>query len=125
MADFDRDLYREEILEHYRHPQNFGSINKPTYTGAAENSLCGDNITLELRIKGNKVDDVGFTGSGCAISTASASLFTEWLRGKTLEQVKKVGEQQPFKLIEVPITPVRHQCALLPLKALRRAFMVL
>ena len=116
----DRDIYREEILEHYRHPQNFGAIRKPTHTGAAENPLCGDSIALELRVKGNKVEDVGFTGAGCAISTASASLFTEWLRGKTFTSLKKVKDEQLFRLIEVPITPVRHQCVLLPFTALQR-----
>ena len=116
----DRDIYREEILEHYRHPQNFGSIRKPTHTGTAENPLCGDTIVLELRVKGDKVDDIGFTGSGCALSTASASLFTEWMRGRTLKQLQSVKEAQLFRLIEVPITPVRHQCVLLPLAALKR-----
>ena len=113
-------MYREEILEHYRHPQNFGAIKKPTHTSSAANPLCGDSITLELRVKGNKVEDVGFTGSGCALSTASASLFTEWMRGKTLTQLRKVKEAQLFRLIEAPITPVRHQCVLLPLTALKR-----
>ena len=117
----NRDIYREEILEHYRHPRNFGAIKNPTHTGSAENLLCGDSIVLELRIKRNKVDDTGFTGSGCAISIASASLFTEWIRGKTLKRLRNVKETQLFQLIEVPITPVRHQCVLLPHTALRRA----
>ena len=120
----DRDIYREEILEHYRHPQNFGSIHKPTHTGAAENPLCGDSIVVEWRVKGNKVNGVGFTGAGCALSTASASLFTEWLRGKTLKQLQHVQPSQLFRLIEVPITPVRHQCVLLPFTALRKVFEV-
>ena len=117
----DRDIYQEEILEHYRHPRNFGAIKKPTYSSSAENPLCGDSIVLELRIKRNKVDDVGFTGSGCALSTASASLFTEWMRGKTLAQLRKAKPSQLFHLIEIPITPVRHKCVLLPLKSLQRA----
>ena len=121
MTDVDRDIYREEILEHYRHPQNFGAVKKKTHSVSASNPLCGDNITIELRVQAGKVNDVGFTGSGCALSTASASLFTEWLRGKDLAQLKKVKDAKLFKLIEVPITPVRHQCVLLPLHALKRS----
>ena len=116
----DRSIYQEEVLEHYRHPQNFGVLKNPTHTGAAENPLCGDSITLELRVKSGKVADIGFTGSGCALSTASASLFTEWMRDKSVEQLKKVKDKQLFKLIKVPITPARHQCVLLPLTALKR-----
>lgn len=120
MPDDERDIYREEILEHYRHPQNFGPIAAPTHTGSANNPLCGDSVVLELNIKGKKVTDVGFTGSGCALSTASASKFTQWLRGQTMKQLKNVKEDQLFRLIEVPITPVRHQCVLLPFTALKK-----
>ena len=118
----DRDMYREEILEHYRHPQNFGAVEKPTHIASAANPLCGDMIVLALRINKKRiVKDIGFTGLGCALSTASASFFTEWMRGKTLAQLQKVKENQLLRLIEVPIMPVRHQCALLPLAALRKA----
>lgn len=121
MDKMQEDLYREEILEHYRHPQNFGPIAAPTHTGSANNPLCGDSVVLELKIKGKKVADVGFTGSGCALSTASASLFTECLRGKSIAQLKNVEEKKLLQLIEIPITPIRQQCVFLPFRALKRA----
>lgn len=120
MYKIDRDIYREEILEHYRHPQNFGALAKPTHTGAAVNPLCGDGIVLELRIKGKRVADAGFSGSGCALSTASASLFTEWLRGKTIGQLTGAKEELLFRLLKAPVTPMRRECVLLPLTALRK-----
>ena len=119
----DRDIYREEILEHYRHPMNFGALKNPSLEAGAVNPLCGDSISLQLRVdsKGT-VQDVRFNGSGCALSIASASLFTEWLKGRTFRQLQKVRPSQLQKLIKAPISPARLYCALLPYTALRKIF---
>ena len=124
MDKYDQEIYREEILEHYRHPQNFGAIIKPTHVGSSENPLCGDSITLELSIKNKKVSDVRFRGAGCGLSTASASLFTEWIKGKPEKTLKNVSDDVLFQLIKAPITPMRRGCVLLPLSALRKAINV-
>lgn len=117
----DRDIYREEILEHYRHPLNFGTLKKPTHSASSANPLCGDRMSLQLRVDSKGVvREAAFEGSGCALSVASASLFTEWMRGKNLKLVKKIGESQIQKLIKAPISPARLYCALLPLTALRK-----
>lgn len=115
------DIYREEILEHYRHPLNFGTLKKPTHSASSANPLCGDRMSLQLRVDSKGVvREVAFEGSGCALSIASASLFTEWMRGKNFQRLKKVGESQIQKLIKAPISPARLYCALLPYTALKK-----
>ena len=79
------DLYRDYILEHYRRPHNFGVLDDPTATYEGANPLCGDRITMMLGIKDGIVSEVAFTGRGCAISQASASLLTDEIKGKTVE----------------------------------------
>ena len=116
------DMYREEILEHYRHPLNFGTLKKPTHSASVANPLCGDHLTLHLRVVKGVVKDVAFEGSGCALSIASASLFTEWMKGESVRKVQKVGEAQIQKLIEAPIGPARLHCVLLSFSAFQRAF---
>lgn len=121
----EQDIYREEILEHYRHPMNFGSLKKASRSASVSNPLCGDRISLQVRVDSKGVvREVAFEGSGCALSIASASLFTEWMRGKNLERLKKTGESQIQKLIKAPISPARLYCALFPYTALRKMFEV-
>lgn len=79
-----RDLYQDIILDHGRHPRNFHALAEPSHLAHGHNPLCGDKITVYLQLAGAQIEDVSFEGSGCAISTASASLMTEILKGKTL-----------------------------------------
>jgi nitrogen fixation NifU-like protein len=116
----ERDIYREEILEHYRHPQNFGALKKPDLSAFAANPVCGDEITLELKLKKDVVADVGFQGSGCALSIASASLTTQWMRGKKVSVLKKVTPEFLEKLFKAPVGPARLHCVHLPYVALRK-----
>ncbi len=81
-----RDLYQDIILDHGRHPRNFRAIEHPSHFAHGHNPLCGDRVTIYLTLDGDRIADVGFQGRGCAISTASASLMTEILRGKTLAE---------------------------------------
>lgn len=118
----NNQLYQQEILEHYRHPQNFGRLKKPTLQSKKINELCGDEITIQLRLnKKEKIVGVRFQGSGCALSIASASLFTESLKGKTLAQIKKIKPKQVLKSLGVRIGPARKKCVLLPYDALQKA----
>ncbi|OGG60430.1 hypothetical protein A3C86_02960 [Candidatus Kaiserbacteria bacterium RIFCSPHIGHO2_02_FULL_49_16] len=110
----ENDIYREEILEHYRHPQNFGTMKNPTYEAEAIHPLCGDSILLQLKVNPKGVvTQVRFSGSGCAISTASSSIFTEWMLGKTVKKLKTVGTGQIQKLMRAQIGPARLPCMLL------------
>ena len=116
------DLYRDEILEHYRHPHNFGTLPAPTAVHEGANPLCGDRITLMLAIGADDViEDVAFTGRGCAISQASASMLTDAIMGKPLEEVARLDRQDVLDELGIEISPARMKCALLSLDTLRRA----
>lgn len=82
------DLYRELIIDHSKRPRNFARLADPKRTAQGYNPLCGDRITLDLKVENNQIEQIGFQGSGCAISTASASLMSESVKGKTLEEAE-------------------------------------
>lgn len=85
-----RDLYQQVILDHNRSPRNFHALADATHTASGDNPLCGDNIRLFARVEGDTVADLGFTGSGCAISTASASLMTSIVKGKSVAEAERL-----------------------------------
>jgi nitrogen fixation NifU-like protein len=115
-------LYRDEILEHYRRPHNFGMLEHPDVTYEGSNPLCGDRITLMLDLDpGGRVTDVAFTGRGCAISQASASLLTDTLRGRSTDELRRLGKDDVLELLGIEISPARLKCALLSLDTLQRA----
>ncbi len=115
------DLYRDYILEHYRRPHNFGVIEEPTARYEGANPLCGDRITMMLGIRDGVVADVAFTGRGCAISQASASLLTDEVKGKPVTEVAKMTSADLLDLIGIEISPARLKCALLSLDTLEHA----
>ena len=142
MSDL-RDLYQEVILDHQRHPRNFRVLADPTRRQEGYNPLCGDRLTLYLKLSNNRIEDIAFQGSGCAISMASASVMTEVVKGKTLEEAESLfhafhelvtGQESP----EAPSAarpplgklavfsgvrefPVRVKCATLPWHTLHAA----
>ena len=89
MSDL-RELYQEVIIDHSRHPRNFREIPEANHHADGFNRLCGDKLTLYLMLENNVIKDISFKGAGCAISTASASLMTEQLKGKTIEEAEKL-----------------------------------
>jgi nitrogen fixation NifU-like protein len=116
------DLYRDEILEHYRNPHNFGTIEEPTAVKEGANPLCGDRITLMLGIdEAGNVWDVKFTGRGCAISQASASMLTDDIKGKPLTEIAHLGKSDVLENLGIEISPARMKCAMLSLETLREA----
>jgi nitrogen fixation protein NifU and related proteins len=115
------DLYAEEILDHYKHPRHFGHLDEPTLVYHDRNPLCGDEITLELKIEDNTVTDVAFTGHGCAISRAAASMMSEEIVGKSLNELRLYDKESILDLLGIEVGPVRIKCALLPLKAMKAA----
>ncbi len=115
------DLYREEILDHYKHPHHFGALEEPDLCFHDANPFCGDEITLELKVEDGKVVDVGFTGHGCAISRASASMMSDDFIGKSLDELRGWQKEQVLDLLGIEVGPVRMKCALLPYKALKGA----
>ncbi len=110
--------YKKHILDHYRNPHNFTKIDNPDYSLSATNPLCGDNIKIYLKLENDKISEVGFQGEGCAISIASTSIVTDFIKGKTIKQIKKINEEKVLQLLGTDIHPSRMNCALLPLEAL-------
>ena len=88
-----KDLYRDVILDHNRHPRNFGQLEAADARAEGHNPLCGDRLSLTLRLKGDRIEDIRFEGSGCAISTASASLMTEAVKGRDRSSVRQLFER--------------------------------
>jgi len=113
------DLYRENILDHYRYPRNKGHIDNPDIQYHDVNPVCGDGLTLELKVEDDHIVDVAFEGKGCAISQASASMLTEELVGKSLDEVKALDKDFILEMLGIEIGPVRLKCALLSLKVLK------
>jgi len=87
------DLYQEMILEHYKSPRNFGVLESADHVAHGDNPLCGDKIAVTVKMKGDRIEDIKFKGSGCAISTASASLMTEAVKGKTKGEAESLYEK--------------------------------
>jgi nitrogen fixation protein NifU and related proteins len=114
------DIYREIILDYYRNPRNYGKIQDPDISQRDSNPLCGDELEMHLNIKDDKVADVKFTGKGCAISQASASMLTELIMGKDFEYVKKLTKEDILDNLGLhDLGPARIKCALLSLKVLK------
>ena len=114
------DFYRELILDHYKNPRNKGTLEHPDITYEDDNPLCGDRIRIDIKLdEQGRVAEVRFSGQGCAISQASASMLTEEIIGKTLEEVKQIDKQYLLDLLGIPLGPVRLKCALLSLKVLK------
>jgi nitrogen fixation NifU-like protein len=117
------DLYRDEILEHYRNPHNFGTLPDADVTYEGSNPLCGDRITMTLRLAdgAGRLEDVAFTGRGCAISQASASMLTDEIKGKALGEIVAITNQDVLDNLGIDISPARLKCALLSVETLRKA----
>ena len=115
------DLYRDYILDHYRKPHNFGVLESPDARHEGANPLCGDRITMMLGIRDGHISEVAFTGRGCAISQASASLLTDEIKGKAVEDVERMTPDDVLELLGIEISPARLKCALLSLDTVEKA----
>ena len=114
------DIYREEILEHWRSPQNFGKLADADFVIDQINPLCGDQVTFYFKIKKGKIEGVSFTGKGCAISIASASILSEAILNKPVSSLSKITGRDVLKMIGGPVGPARLKCAFLSLEAIRK-----
>ncbi len=113
------ELQLEILLDHYQNPRNFGHLGNPDIIHEEGNPSCGDQIRIEIKLEDNKIADIKFTGKGCTISQASASILTEIVKGKTLDEVKNFGKEDMLNALGIPISPIRLKCALLGLKVLK------
>ncbi|MBR9693260.1 SUF system NifU family Fe-S cluster assembly protein [Candidatus Woesearchaeota archaeon] len=117
-------LYRELILEEYKHPKNKGTLEKPTCTCKKSNPVCGDEMTITLIVNDGIVTDIKFSCVGCAISQAAASLFTEHIKGKKVEEIENMDEKTILELLGIELNPMRMKCAVLVLRAVAGALEV-
>jgi nitrogen fixation NifU-like protein len=115
------DFYRDYILDHYRNPRNFGQLEDPDAQAEDLNPLCGDEIKMELKLDDGVVSNVRFSGRGCAISQASASMLTERVKGMKLSDVAKLSKDVVLEDVGIGISPTRMKCAMLGLRVLKSA----
>lgn len=116
----DSSFYREQIIDLYEHPLNYGTLEPNDFSYEEDNPLCGDVIRMDVRLDDEqRIADVKWSGDGCAISQASASLLTDEIRGLTLDEVKEFPKERILELIGVPLSMARVKCALLSLKVLK------
>jgi nitrogen fixation NifU-like protein len=116
----DSSIYREQIIDLYERPLNRGSLDSPDFSYEEDNPLCGDVVRIDVRLDDQqRVAEVAWTGDGCAISQAAASLITEEIKGMTLEEVRSFPKERLLELVGVPLSMARVKCALLALKVLK------
>lgn len=113
------NIYQEELLDHYENPSNYGTLPNPDVSHEEDNPLCGDRIRIDLGVEDGIIKEVRFSGHGCTISLAAASMLTEEIAGKSLAEVKQLSRDDILEMIGIPLGPVRVKCALLPLKVLK------
>ncbi|MDO8657318.1 MAG: iron-sulfur cluster assembly scaffold protein [Candidatus Levybacteria bacterium] len=115
------NLYREEILEHYQNPQNFGKLKSFDVSSKQTNPFCGDEIEIFVKLasQGQTLQKIGFIGKGCAICIAAASILTEFAKGKTKKQLTKFTEKDMLSLLGIQVSETRKKCALLGLAVLK------
>lgn len=116
------DFYKDYILDHYRNPRNFGNLENPDASAEDLNPLCGDRIRFELNVDDEgRVTEVRFSGRGCAISQASASMLSETIVGEKLEDIARMPKERVLENVGIGISPARLKCATLGLKVLKSA----
>ncbi|HSL63663.1 MAG TPA: SUF system NifU family Fe-S cluster assembly protein [Gaiellaceae bacterium] len=121
-GEFDQ-LYREVILDHYKNPRGHGEMADPDAEAEGVNPLCGDEVSIYVRFgaDGETIDEVRFSGRGCAISQAATSMLTEMVQGRTATDVAELPKEELLEEVGIPLTPVRLKCALLGLGTLKVA----
>jgi nitrogen fixation protein NifU and related proteins len=122
LSEFDQ-MYREVILDHYKNPRGHGTLAEADAEAEGQNPLCGDEVSIYVAFgeDGDTIDEVKFSGRGCAISQAATSMLTEMVKGKSATTVASLDKQELLDEIGIPLTPVRLKCALLGLTTLKVA----
>ena len=122
MTEFDQ-MYREVILDHYKHPRHHGPLEGADAEAEGQNPLCGDEVTVSIRFgaDGETIEEMRFVGRGCAISQAATSMLTELVEGRTAAEVAVLDKQELLDEIAIQLTPVRLKCAMLGLTTLKVA----
>ncbi|MDO8471886.1 MAG: iron-sulfur cluster assembly scaffold protein [bacterium] len=114
-----KELYQEQILDHYHHPHNFGELKNPDERVEGANLSCGDEIVVTVNYDDDTVNEIGFSGNSCAICTAAASMLTDELIGKSVSEISDLKTKDILQLIGIELSPIRLKCALLPLETVK------
>lgn len=117
-------MYQENILDHYKSPHNFGKVENATVHHHEKNPLCGDELDMFLIVEDKKIVDIKVYPTGCAISVASASMLSDEIKGKGIDEVKNMTKEQLLEMLGIPISPVRLKCALLSLDTLKNSILI-
>lgn len=115
------DIYREELIDHYQNPRNYGAIIDANVTIELENVSCGDRIQMWVKTENGIIKDIGFEGEGCAVAIASASILSEYAKGKTIDELISLQLEDFLKLLKVELTISRIKCASLSIETLQKA----
>jgi nitrogen fixation NifU-like protein len=115
------DLYRDHILDHYKDPRNYGQLEDADVSAEGQNPLCGDQLSIDLKVRDGLIDQIRFNGRGCAISQAATSMLTEMVVGKPVGDVSALTRDDIVEEVGIPLSPVRLKCALLGLGTLKVA----
>ena len=113
------DMYQANILDHYKNPHNKGAVARPDIKHVGNNPLCGDELEITMKLQGEKIKDVKFKGKGCAISQAVASMLTDSIKGRPIEEVAALEGGDVIKLLGIPISATRMRCAMLALVTIK------
>jgi len=114
-------MYADIILDYYKNPRNYGKLDNADSIARDINPLCGDEIEMQIKVNDSKISQIKFDGHGCAISQATASMLTEFVMGKTLDEIKEISKDDVLDILGVTLSHVRIKCALLSLKVLKLA----
>lgn len=115
------EMYTERLLDHYQNPRNRGQLESPDIAAEEYNPLCGDRVTVEARLEAGRIVEVRFEGRGCALCLGAASILTEAIQGRTLEELTSLGHEEFLAELHSKPRPSRLKCALLPWMAFRHA----
>ena len=121
MEPLSREMYQEHILDLYKDPSNFGKLKGFTNDSHSFNPLCGDEVTVQLIVKKDKIEDVKFHGHGCAISIAASSMVTDKVKAMKVKDVLDMKKDDMLQMLGIPISAVRLKCALLCLETIHKA----
>lgn len=125
LGNEEEEIYKENILDHFRNPRNFGELKICEICHSELNPTCGDMVKIFVKLKENKIKEAKFKGNGCAISMASASMLTEKIKGKNLDEVKKMNDDEINRMLGISLGPVRAKCGMLSLKTLLKGIQIM
>jgi len=115
------DLYKEQLLDHYQNPHNFKILDDATHEAYAVNPLCGDDITIFLKVQNQLIEDISFQSQSCLVTMATASIITDFLKGKSIDEVNSLTIERIIEMLGTPLTSSRQQCALVVVTAVQKA----